>query len=91
MTKELEQSIVGQASEVLKTHMQIKQEQGSSEVVASDVGASASGNIASSNLSEHIDLDSPPHTSHYKKACLIAAVFNLRESFCGIFQNPRLY
>jgi len=62
LSKELEQSTMGEASEVLKTHMQIKQEQGTSEVVSSNVGASGSGNIAQPNFSEHIDLDSPSHT-----------------------------
>lgn len=58
LSKDLEQPTVSQASEVLKTHMKVKLEQGTSEA---DV--SALGNIAHTSLSEPINLDSPPHTS----------------------------
>jgi hypothetical protein len=55
LTKELSESTLGQASEVLKTHMEIKTEQGTSD--ASRPKASK-GNHTHSSPSKPIDLDS---------------------------------
>ena len=74
MSKELEQSAMGQASEILKTKMQIKQEQGISEFVGLDVEATR--NIASSTLSEPIDLDSPSHNSPHINDQPLSSVYS---------------
>lgn len=63
LSKKLENSIVGQASEVLKTHMKVKLEQGYSEASTSEAGGSTAGNFAQTSISEPISLESPAHTS----------------------------
>ena len=84
LSKDLEHSTIGQASEVLKTHMKVKMELDSLEVVA--LVADASSNIASSTLSEPIDLDSPPHSSPHLDDQPFSLVFsNLQK-----LRNPHL-
>jgi hypothetical protein len=84
MSKKLEQSTMGQASEISKTKMQIKQEQGTSEVVGSDVDATC--NIASSTLSKLLDLDSP-HTPHIDDQHLSSVYSNLQKAKKTITQT----
>jgi len=50
LTEELKEATTIQVNKVLKTHMEVKREQGSSEVAALDVGASVSGNLISNTL-----------------------------------------
>ena len=62
-TEQLQQTAAEEVGVILKARKEIKREQGSSEVAASDAGVSTTGNITHTTLSEPIVLD-PPSPSH---------------------------
>jgi len=64
ISEELKLVAAEEVGEILKTRMEIKRGQGSSEDATSDVGASALGNVTQTSLSEPIDLAHlHPHTT----------------------------
>ena len=88
-TKAIQSSAAVEVSEMLKTIMQVKREQGCSEVVASDVVVSR-GNVSHNSLSDPINLDptSPTHNIANLDNIPLSRVYKSRKSFFPITIHP---